>query len=317
MSCFVAPWTVSSEKDHENTLIRIPLTKISDEAFINMFMQRERDILIASPPKEHGLDDRFQHLISTERRLRGGHETLTTSRKESEVIKDYSNAQYYGIVQIGSPPQSFQVIYDTGSSNLWVPEVGCVHCGYKIFHGGKNKFDPKDSASYEMIQGNASDFSIQYGSGSVSGRFVKDTVILAQDIAVTSQTFAIVHDAAGMGIAYAFGMFDGILGLGFDSLSVGGVETVFHSAIDQGAVEKPVFAFSLGDERDGELTFGGYDETKFTGDIHWVPLGKLMHPQHPSSSVSLYRTQLILLSFTMEKIQLKQLIGKSILTAGK
>jgi hypothetical protein len=203
---------------------------------------------------------------------------MSTSRKESEVIKDYSNAQYYGVVQIGSPPQSFQVIYDTGSSNLWVPEVGCIHCGYKIFHGGKNKFDPNASTSYEMIQGNASDFSIQYGSGSVSGRFVKDTVTLAQDIHVSSQTFAIVHDAAGMGIGYAFGMFDGILGLGFDTLSVGGAETVFHSAIEQGLVEQPVFAFSLGDESDGELTFGGYDESKFVGSIHWVPLGELQPP---------------------------------------
>ena len=242
-------------------------------------MQRERDALLTLSGQElHSHPETFPRsppaLVAMERNLRGGSSSISTSRKESEVIKDYSNAQYYGIVQMGSPPQSFQVIYDTGSSNLWVPEVGCIHCGYKIFHGGKNKFDPTASASYEMIQGNASDFSIQYGSGSVSGRFVKDTVILAQDIAVTSQTFAVVHDAAGMGIAYAFGKFDGILGLGFDTLSVGGVETVFHNAIDQGVVEKPVFAFSLGDEKDGELTFGGYDETKFVGDIHWIPLGE-------------------------------------------
>jgi len=266
-----------TEHAEKPNLIRIPLQKIPDETFVENFMQRERDALLQQYQSLKVVEgetfsqqqQQQQLMVATERRnlLRG------PSRKESEVIKDYSNAQYYGIVQIGSPPQSFQVIYDTGSSNLWVPEVGCIHCGYKIFHGGKNKFDPKASASYEIIQGNASDFSIQYGSGSVSGRYVKDTVILAQDITVTSQTFAIVHDAAGMGIAYAFGMFDGILGLGFDVLSVGGVETVFHNAIEQGVVEKPVFAFSLGDDQDGELTFGGYDESKFVGDIHWIPLG--------------------------------------------
>ncbi len=77
---------------------------------------------------------------------------------------------------------------------------------------------------------------------------------------------------SSLSIITAFGYFDGILGLGFDSISVGGVETVFHNAIDQGAVEQPVFAFYLGDEEDGELTFGGYDEDKFVGDLTWVPL---------------------------------------------
>lgn len=70
----------------------------------------------------------------------------------------------------------------------------------------------------------------------------------------------------------AFGYFDGILGLGFDSISVGGVKTVFHNAMEQGQVEKPVFAFYLGDNADGELTFGGYDASKFEGELTWIPL---------------------------------------------
>ena len=79
----------------------------------------------------------------------------------------------------------------------------------------------------------------------------------------------------GMGIAYAFGYFDGILGLGFDSISINNVPTVFHNAMEQGQLTSSMFAFYLGDNADGELTFGGYDESKFEGEeLTWVPLSE-------------------------------------------
>jgi hypothetical protein len=242
--------------------------KVSDHEYVNRFLIRERDALLSLQKMESSLiSPRTRNLRSAD--ADGTADAVKEGKDESEIIKDYANAQYYGVVKIGTPPQEFQVIYDTGSSNLWVPEVGCVHCGYKFIHGGKNKYDAKASDTFVE---DGSEFNIQYGSGAVSGVFADDTVVLADDIAVVHQKFATIHDAAGMGIGYAFGYFDGILGLGFDSISVGGVETVFHNAMDQGQVEKAMFAFYLGDNADGELTFGGYDEDKFEGDLTWVSL---------------------------------------------
>jgi hypothetical protein len=259
----------ANETNDEQKIIRVPMQKVSDHEFVNSFLVRENQALLAQQQLLMGQNQQF----SQERHLRGGSDTDLVEddgKQGSEVLHDYGNAQYYATVKVGTPPQEFKVIYDTGSSNLWVPEKGCVHCGYFFIHK-KNKFDKSMSTTFVE---DGSEFKIKYGSGAVSGLFEEDTVTLADGIEVKGQKFASIHDAAGMGVAYTMSYFDGILGLGFDSISVGGVKTVFHNAMEQGLLKSPMFAFYLGDNADGELTFGGYDDKKFKGDLTWVKLAK-------------------------------------------
>lgn len=241
---------------------RIKMHKRPNEDLIAAHLKRERDALYEVLHLNKEAD------AKSSRNLRSAGDEVALQKSESEVIKDYSNAQYFGVVEIGTPPQSFEVIFDTGSSNLWVPKVGCTHCGLP-FISHKSKYDESKSSTYEV---DGTDFEIMYGSGSVKGFFSKDDVTLADDIVINGVEFAEVTDAGGLGMAYSIGKFDGILGLGFTSISVGGVPTVFEEAIKQNKVDQPIFSFYLGDNKDGELTFGGYDPNKFEGDLKYVDL---------------------------------------------
>mmetsp|Transcript_34856 Transcript_34856/g.84215 ORF Transcript_34856/g.84215 Transcript_34856/m.84215 type:complete len:430 (+) Transcript_34856:122-1411(+) len=277
-----------AQADENDGLVRMKLTKRSDHEMVAAHLQREKDALrlaMASgqDPSAVEMAKRAVSKTASVLQLRGSssqaekqfeeqaESLVAEGTSESVVIKDYSNAQYYGTIKIGTPAQEFTVIFDTGSSNLWVPKINCHQCGYDYNGGSKAKYDNSKSTTYAA---DGADFHIHYGSGDVRGFFSNDVVTLADDIKVSGQKFAEVSNAGGLGMSYAMGKFDGILGLGFEGLALGGAETVFKNAIDQNVVAEQMFAFDLGNNRDGELTFGGYDESKFTGEISWVALSE-------------------------------------------
>ena len=172
----------------------------------------------------------------------------------------------YSTIEVGKPAQEFKVVLDTGSSNLWVPssECGSIAC---YLH---NKYDSSASETYRP---NGSDFEIRYGSGSVKGFISQDTVKLGS-VKIPKQDFAEVTQEPGL--AFAFGRFDGILGLGYDTISVDKIVPPFYNMIRKELIDEPLFAFYLGDtNRDGdesEVTFGGVDKAHYKGDMTKIPL---------------------------------------------
>jgi len=179
-------------------------------------------------------------------------------------LSNFANAQYFAEVQLGTPPQTFKVVLDTGSSNLWVPSSGCTSIAC-FLHA---KYDSSASSTFSK---NGSSFEIRYGSGSMEGFVSRDTLAIG-DITIKNQLFAEAMKEPGL--AFAFGKFDGILGLAYDTISVNRITPPFFEMVNQKLVDQPVFSFRLGSSEDdgGEAVFGGIDPSHYTGKITYVPV---------------------------------------------
>jgi len=172
-------------------------------------------------------------------------------------LDDYVDAAYYGPITIGTPAQHFAVIFDTGSSNLWVPSSQCTSCQ------PHRQYDSSDSSTYVR---NGSSFQIRYGSGAVSGFVSEDTVTLG-GLEAKRQLFAEVTSEYGFN-----GPFDGLLGMAYPSISNNGITPVFNTLMEQDQVSQDLFSFYLKWEDSsigGSLELGGIDNDHYTGDINY------------------------------------------------
>lgn len=193
----------------------------------------------------------------------------TSTDPLTDNFVDGLDADYFGPGSIGTPPQTFQLDFDTGSADLFVPGQSCraaAQCG-----GPDRPYNPQGSSSAHDL---AKTTSITYGSGSISGEQYSDTVTVA-GLTVPSQTFIAVTNATG----FATGGFDGLMGMGFSTIAQTGAPTFFENLIAQGAVAQQLFSFYLGRGKSGtqtasELVLGGRDASKYTGASTAVPVTK-------------------------------------------
>ncbi|KAJ1041123.1 hypothetical protein NDA10_004325 [Ustilago hordei] len=168
---------------------------------------------------------------------------------------------YVADIQIGSQNETFRMLIDSGSADTWVPSTACQACG-----GTHRKLGKSTSDTFVGLK---TPFSIQYGTGDVSGNLARDDMEIVS-LNLASYTFAVTKQESS-DFADETVPFDGLMGLARSELSNAGQPTPIDALYAEGKVQAPVMGYHLGrianGYNDDEVTFGGVDPAKYSGKI--------------------------------------------------
>ncbi|NXX62596.1 PEPC protein, partial [Scopus umbretta] len=140
---------------------------------------------------------------------------------------------YFGEISIGTPPQNFLVLFDTGSANLWVPSTYCQAPAC----ANHARFNPRLSSTFSGI--NVS-YTLSYGFGDLSVVLGYDTVTI-QNIVIRNQEFGLSTDEPSRPFYYLD--FDGILGMSYPGVGISGYNTLMQNMLQQSQLTEPIFSF--------------------------------------------------------------------------
>ncbi|CAD5221277.1 unnamed protein product [Bursaphelenchus okinawaensis] len=259
-------------------LFKIPLTRVKDDISRNKPNYFNESLYDIKKIHDVSIASMFEMRLNSEKHQR---------------FKNYLDVEYVGNIYLGSNKQRFQVVLDTGSSDFWVPNENCTarchrFCQNEVFRryfcasqcsfsngkmpeevescGDKKRFITGNSETFESM---SQYFSVLYGTGSAQGQLGTDDVWFGNpnddnSLRVNKVTFG---RAFLMAEFFENTYLDGILGLGFTSLSGGQIDPPFVKAYKDGLVS-PIFTVwmkmsPVNDRRGadgGQITYGGIDE---------------------------------------------------------
>ncbi|XP_059687192.1 pepsin B-like [Gavia stellata] len=178
-----------------------------------------------------------------------------------EPLTNYLDSFYFGEISIGNPPQNFLVLFDTGSANLWVPSTYCQTPAC-VNHA---RFNPSLSSTFSGIDVT---YTLSYGFGDLSVALGYDTVTI-QNIIIRNQEFGLSLDEPSSPFYYLD--FDGILGMSYPGVGIGGYNTLMQNVLQQSQLAEPIFSFYYS-RYGGEVILGGVDPQLYSGEILWAPV---------------------------------------------
>ncbi|KAG2154413.1 aspartic peptidase domain-containing protein [Suillus bovinus] len=183
------------------------------------------------------------------------------------ITDEQNDSSYSGVVSIGSPAQNFDLVLDTGSSDLWVATSTCTSCA-------SNEFTTSKSSTF---QSSGTSLQINYGSGSVKGVVAQDTVTFGGFTITQQELLAASSVTSGL----LDGVLSGIMGLGFNTISALNTTPFWQALYNANQLSEPLFSFYLERYNDqatmntapgGILTLGGTNSSLYQGSIEYLSL---------------------------------------------
>jgi len=133
------------------------------------------------------------------------------------------------------------------------------------------KYSPKDSSSAQTVTNEQGEGSTQisFGTGQVEGNYVEDQFCVGGSLCSKVRFIAATDESAE---PFSEVPFDGIMGMGFNDLSMGKGFNIPDDLNDSGQLPQGQFSFYLTDDGSSEITFGGYKAESLASDIVWAPV---------------------------------------------
>ncbi|KAH8103487.1 acid protease [Cristinia sonorae] len=180
-------------------------------------------------------------------------------------IFEGTDLQWVGEIKVGTPPQSFRVIFDTGSPALLLPSTECTSTCTT-----QRRFDPSKSSSY--VGGTRVSIYGFFTGGGVTPIYGDTSMVTVHNATETISIGGLsVKKAAVFFITeqtplFAANPFDGIQGLSSDASGF------MKGAIEQGLA--PLFSmyFTPKSVGNANMLLGGIDRSKFRGDLWYASL---------------------------------------------
>ncbi|KAG1854827.1 aspartic peptidase domain-containing protein [Suillus subalutaceus] len=181
------------------------------------------------------------------------------------IVDQEYDSSYYGSLAIGTPAVSFDVILDTGSSDLWVASSSCgTSCGTVA------TYNPSSSSTFENL---TTPFEITYGSGAAAGYVAQDTVQMA-GFSVSSQGFAVVDEVSTNMLTSPV---SGLLGLAWQPLASSGQMPLWQTLASSNSGTQLSLLYTNDSsaqvlEPGGVLNMGYTNSSLYTGSIDYIDI---------------------------------------------